>query len=255
MTQVEYHAIVSSDWSECLSPNGPFDPIAFTFPELRTDLEKIFRDYTGNKIKLGEAVEAIQKLVPAPLNAQQMDRYLAEFFATYRGVPELIEWCLSQGILFMINSTGTQGYFQRAIAKGLIPPVPVVSAHPMLSFPSETDGDRYALTISEIDDKPRNTLAVAQRYGIPLTRIVVVGDSGGDGPHFQWGASVGAFLIGSMTKASLNGYCESRGIKIDTHFGLRYRPGQHRDVYEEMMFDFADLKEVIRNALAKKDSS
>jgi hypothetical protein len=37
----KYKAVVSSDWSECLSPNGPFDPISFNYPELSGQLSNI----------------------------------------------------------------------------------------------------------------------------------------------------------------------------------------------------------------------
>lgn len=30
----KYKVMISSDWSECLAPSGPFDPIAFVCPEL-----------------------------------------------------------------------------------------------------------------------------------------------------------------------------------------------------------------------------
>ena len=104
-----YKAIVSSDWNECLAPSGPFDFISFNYPQLSTPLEIIFKKYTGNIITLGDAVHQIQKLLPAPITEMQMDHYLDERFATYRGVPELIEWCLSNNILIMINTTGKIG--------------------------------------------------------------------------------------------------------------------------------------------------
>ena len=59
----QYSAIVSSDWSECLSPSGPFDFISFVFPELETELKSIFKQYTGNVISLGAAMQKIQKLL------------------------------------------------------------------------------------------------------------------------------------------------------------------------------------------------
>ena len=48
-----FHGILSSDWSECLSPSGPFDFIAFNFPQLAPELNEVFRSYTGNLISLG----------------------------------------------------------------------------------------------------------------------------------------------------------------------------------------------------------
>ncbi len=48
----QYRAIISSDWNECLSPCGPFDYIAFTFPELSPALDDIFQRYTSNRTTL-----------------------------------------------------------------------------------------------------------------------------------------------------------------------------------------------------------
>ena len=93
-----YNAIVSSDWNECLAPCGPFDCISFNYPQFTSELETIFRQYTGNHISLGDAARQIQTLLPAAITIEQMDAYLDHSFLTYRGVPELIEWCLSQGI-------------------------------------------------------------------------------------------------------------------------------------------------------------
>ena len=77
----------------------------------------IFKAYTGNEIPLSEATKRILSLLPAPITEEQMDSYLDERFETYRGVPELMEWCEKKDILFMINTTGMQGYFQRVFAK------------------------------------------------------------------------------------------------------------------------------------------
>ena len=98
-----YKAIVSSDWSECLAPCSPFDCISFNHPQLATELETIFRQYKSNIISLGEAAHKIQSLLPATLTTEQMDAYLDNSFSTYKGVPELIEWCLSKNIVFMNN--------------------------------------------------------------------------------------------------------------------------------------------------------
>ena len=160
MGSFQYRGIVSSDWSECLSPNGPFDPITFNYPEVVQDLSDIFKKYTGNVISLDRAVRNIKDLVPQPLGIEQMDAYLDASFRTYTGVPELIRWCLERDIIFMINTTGTQGYFQRAIAKGLIPAVPIVAANPMIQFPRTDDLERYRFEVLEIEDKPKNTAAV-----------------------------------------------------------------------------------------------
>jgi hypothetical protein len=237
----QYRAMVSSDWSECLSPNGPFDFISFAYPELEAELQHIFRQYTGNIISLGAATQKIQELIPDPISEDQMDAYLDASFKTYRGVPDLIEWCLGKNILFMINTTGMVGYFQRMFAKGLLSTVPVLSANPMVRY---ADGKKDPITVFdlfEIQDKSKNTSAVARRFNIPAQKILLMGDSGGDGPHFEWGAEVGAFLIGSMAKPSLEDYCQTRGIHIDLHFGITYSPGEDKDLQREMQTDFNDL--------------
>jgi 2-hydroxy-3-keto-5-methylthiopentenyl-1-phosphate phosphatase len=245
----QFQAIISTDWSECLSPNGPFDPITFNYPELEPDLGRIFREYTSNTISLTQATSLIEKLLPEPLTQEQMDAYLDASFKTYMGVPKLIEWCADRGILFMINTTGTQGYFQRAIAKSLLAPVPTISANPMIRFPQATDGLRYVHEIQEIADKPRSTEAVMGALNIPPGKVLLMGDSGGDGPHFEWGASRGMFLVGSMTKHSLATYCRSRGIAISRRFGLIYGPEERRDLEREMKVDFMELARLIEDAL------
>ena len=236
-----FKAIVSSDWSECLSPSGPFDFIRFVYPELEIDLSNIFKQYTGNTISLGVASQKIQEILPRPISEQQMDDYLHGSFVTYKGVPDLIEWCLSKNLLFMINTTGMIGYFQRVFAKGLLPIVPVLSANPMVRYPDQESDPPAIHDLLEIRDKARNTAAVAKRFNISADKIIVMGDSGGDGPHFEWGSETGAFLIGSMTKPSLEGYCAARGIRIDLHFGLSYSKGAERDPQKEMQTDFSEL--------------
>jgi 2-hydroxy-3-keto-5-methylthiopentenyl-1-phosphate phosphatase len=237
----KYIAIVSSDWSECLSPSGPFDFISFVFPELETDLKNIFKQYTGNVISLGAATQKIKKLIPGQISEEQMDIYLDRSFITYTGVPDLIEWCLSKNILFMINTTGMIGYFQRVFARGLLPRVPVLSANPMVRYAKGETDPNHVYDLVETQDKGRNTSAVAQRFNIPAEKIIVMGDSGGDGPHFEWGAGKGAFLIGSMTKLSLEHFCQTRDIGIDFHFGLSYRKGEEKDPQREMQTDFMNL--------------
>ncbi len=249
MRKTEFRALFSSDWSECLSPNGPFDPIAFNYPEHQKQLELIFKQYTGNAITLNAAVESINELLPGGLTQEQMDAYLDSSFSTYYGVPELIEWCLGRGILFMINTTGTQGYFQRAFSKDLLPHVPVVSANPFINFPGRNDETSYAHHVLEIDDKGRNTEAVMREIGVAPNKVIVMGDSGGDGPHFKWAASVGAYLIGSMTKASLAEYCRTRDIRINKRFGLSYGSGEKRDLEMEMEANFMDLRILIEDVL------
>jgi hypothetical protein len=245
----KYKGIFSSDWSECLSPNGPFDPISFNYPELKSELEGIFRQYTGNVIALREAVNRIRSMLPNLLTIEQMDAYLEAEFATYRGVPELMGRLAQNNVLFMLNTTGTQGYFQRAIAKGLIPPVPIVAANPFINFPSVEDGDRYSLTIGEIDDKPVNTEAAIKKHGLSAQKTVIMGDSGGDGPHFRWASGAGAFTVASMAKQSLANFCDKNNVKINEFFGVKYAPGQSRDLEKEMKFNFLDLSEIIEKAI------
>jgi hypothetical protein len=246
---MKYTAIVSSDWNECLAPCGSFDPISFAFPDLSTDLTAIFRQYTGNEISLAEANRRISALMPCPVTQQQMDGYLDDSFSTYRGVPELIEWCLSRNILFMINTTGMQGYFQRVLAKKLLPPVPVVSANPLIRFAGIENDPRYTVEVREIEDKPKNTELVSRSYGIPLEKVIVVGDSGGDGPHFQWANDNGAFLIGSMTKPSLRAYLKKNGIAVHKDFGVSYGPMEGRNLEKELELNFLDLRYFIEALL------
>ena len=148
-----YRAIVSSDWNECLAPCGPFDCLAFNHPELEADLAAVFRQYSGNRISLGEATGRIRNLLPDPLSPDQMDAYLDASFTTYRGVPALIRWCLDNKILFMINTTGMIGYFQRIFAKGLLPPVPVLSAHPLIRYPGLKSDPLWVCELFETRDK------------------------------------------------------------------------------------------------------
>ena len=243
----EYRGLISSDWSECLAPSGPFDPIAFAYPELRADLSGIFRSYTSNQITLSEAGRRIDGLLLEPITEKQIDVYLDSSFRTYRGVVDLIRWCQKNGILFMINTTGMQGYFQRAMAKGLIPQGVVVAANPMISYP----GPGMELhEVREIEDKAKNTETVMRAQGVSPNKVFVMGDSGGDGPHFAWGASVGAHLVGSMTKPSLEKYCTEKGIEINTRFGMTYPEGEKKDLKREMEVDFMGLVAVIEKGMA-----
>lgn len=246
---MNYRAIVSSDWNECLAPCGPFDPILFLYPNLEGILSDIFRMYTSNRISLGEAIRKIGETLPAPVTREQMDAYLEKSFLTYRGVSTLIEECLRRDILFMINTTGMMGYFQRVFAKALLPQVPSVAANPFISFPIERTDPPLRYRIEEIQDKARNTEHLTRSLGIPGNRVVLIGDSGGDGPHFEWGKSVGAFLIGSMTKPSLESYCLEKGILLDLRFGLSYKEGQERNLMQEMETDFALLIDSIEEAI------
>ena len=243
-----YKGMISSDWNECLAPCGPFDPIASAYPELETNLSGIFRAYTSNQISLSEATRRIGALLPKPTTEKQMDAYLDESFVTYRGVTDLIRWCTRNHILFMVNTTGMQGYFQRALAKDMLPEGIVVAANPMISYPGH-EGSMYE--VREIQDKAKNTETVMKLHGIPAKRVILVGDSGGDGPHFAWGASVGAHLVGSMTKPSLESYCRKKGIKINTRFGVSYSAGQNKDLKREMEVDFMGLVPVIEAVVEK----
>ncbi len=244
-----WRGMISSDWSECLAPCGPFDCIAYTYPELADRLKAIFRQYTGNDISLGEAVARLTKFLPESIQPQQMDAYLQASFGAYTGVAELIRWCRDNDILFMINTTGMIGYFQRVFAGGFLPAVNILSAHPMVQYPEAGDGPALMIPLCEIGDKAVNTAKAAAAFGIPLDRIVVMGDSGGDGPHFQWGAENGALLVGSMTKPSLMGYCRKTGIHIDVSFGVSCSPGDTRQPAAQMAADFMDLAPVISSFL------
>ena len=245
-----YKAIVSSDWSECLAPCSPFDCISFNYPELTIELETIFKQYTSNILTLGEAAHRIQNLLPVSVAKEQMDAYLDNSFSTYKGVPELIEWCLSKNILFMINTTGMIGYFQRVFAKGLLPRVPVISAHPMIRYPSRNSDPDDIYDLFETDDKGQNTAAVARSYHISSKRVILMGDSGGDGPHFEWGAKDNAFLIGSMTKPSLEKYCRQKNINLNLRFGISYADVQEKDLQKEMQINFMDLASSIEDILS-----
>ena len=247
---LSYNGIVSSDWNECLAPCGPFDCIAFSHPELATQLAGIFRQYTGCRISLGEAIGKIQSLLSDPVTPEQMDAYLDESFVTYTGVADLIEWCLSKNILFMINTTGMIGYFQRVFARGLLPRVPVLSAHPMIRFPKCTSDPPYIHQLFETRDKGKNTGATIRSLKIPAQKTILIGDSGGDGPHFEWGSRAGAFLVGSMTKPSLDGYCRGKNLFINLRFGLDYSQGENTNQEKEMQVNFMDLTAAIEEFMA-----
>jgi 2-hydroxy-3-keto-5-methylthiopentenyl-1-phosphate phosphatase len=250
----KYRALISSDWNECLAPCGPFDFITFTYPSLDLEVKEIFKAYTGNHIALSEATRRIGTLLPQTITENQMDAYLDKCFETYRGVPELIEWCSKKDILFVINTTGMQGYFQRVFKKGLLPKMSIVSAHPMIKYKEEGKTACQWHDLLEIQDKPKNTQVAMSALGIPPHKVVLIGDSGGDGPHFEWGARVGAFLVGSMTKWSLDQYCSKRGIEINLYFGLHYSEGEKRNGELEMNIDFMDLMPKIE-AIVARDST
>jgi hypothetical protein len=236
-----YRALISSDWNECLAPCGPFDAIVFSFPELEAELNAVFRGYTGNRISLGQAAETIASLMPGSLDQPRMDAYLDMAFRTYRGVPELIRWANRNGVLFMINTTGMIGYFQRIFARKMLPAVPALAAHPLIRFDKAATDPATILPLFEITDKAVHTEAVADRFSIPSPRVAVIGDSGGDGPHFAWASKSGAIRIGSMTKPSLTAFCDKNGISFDLQFGRIDPPGETPSKGAEMIFDFQDL--------------
>ena len=149
----------------------------------------------------------------------------------------------------MINTTGMQGYFQRVFKKGLLPRVPVVSAHPMIRYEEEGKTTCQWYHLLEIQDKPKNTEAVMRAQGIVPDKVVLIGDSGGDGPHFEWGARVGAFRVGSMTKNSLREYCRKKDIEIDLHFGLSYPEVRVSEQEKEMRVNFMELAPIIEKRL------
>ncbi len=247
----QYIGMVTTDWSECLAPCGPFDMITYHYPHLLDRVEDIFRGYTGNDMTLAEAVVKIDELLPAPMGKGQMDAYLESDFEVYADVMAFRAWCRDNDILFMINSTGAMGYFQRVFAKGLLTPPEVLAAHPMVRFEAESSDPQIILPIREIDDKPLHSAAMAKRFGIPHQRIVVIGDSGGDGSHFQWGARIGATLIASLAKSSLLDYCRNRNIEIHHH----WNPGHSRDDGRENRpsgrFDLDQLIRVIQQIMAR----
>ena len=242
-----YKALVSSDWNQCLAPCGPFDFISFHYPECDAELLTIFKNYTGNMISLGEAVGQIQRLLPGPITPEQMDAYLKASFRTYQGLAELIDWCDRRDILFMVNTTGMIGYFQRILANGRLPQIPVLSAHPMVRYTHQDTDPGIIFDLFETDDKSKNTAAAMHAFNIPVNKIILMGDSGGDGPHFEWGAGINAFLIAVMAKTSLIKYCEQKEIVIDLQFGPCDADGNPEDVDMEQQVDFMDLVPVIED--------
>ena len=246
---IQYRGLISSDWSECLSPNGPFDFMSFVYPELTSALAAIFKQYAGNEIPLSEAMKYCRGLLPAPISIDQMDAYLDEQFAHYTGVSELIEKCLSRNILFMINTTGSTGYFQRVFFKKLLPRVSALSAHPELTFSAHKSDPEALFDLQEITDKPVNTAIAAKHFQIPSQNILVMGDSGGDGPHFKWAADQNVTRVASMAKPSLKSICTEQRIGIEHFFGISYQEGELRRHADEMQVDFRDLVPFIEERL------
>lgn len=238
---MKYIGLVSSDWNECLAPSGPFDPVAYLYPDLKKELDGIFKSYTSNEIPLSLAVSQINGILPKTFSPDQMDAYLDASFAIYNGVVEMIEMLASKNILFMINTTGAQGFFQRIIDRKLIPPAPIVASNPFIKFAGVETDPRFQYQVLETSDKASNTDSVMKKLGLTAAKVVIIGDSGGDGPHFAWGSSVGACLVGSMTKTSLTNYCRNNEVNMDRQFGIVYRENQARDLEGESRFDFREL--------------
>ncbi len=249
MKYKKYKALVSSDWNQCLAPCGPFDPFIYCYPDLSEDLTAIFKEYTGNIISLGNASERICNILPAPLTIAQMDDYLDSSFRTYKGVPELMSWCEQNNILFMINTTGMIGYFQRIFAKNLLPTIPVISANALLRYPETTIDPPNFYALTEVEDKGQNTGRALHDFSIPEKKTVIIGDSGGDGPHFKWAKEHGAFTIGSMAKLSLIQYCQKNNIRINLLFGPAQSAKTEHIQADEMAIDFMELRSVLMEIL------
>lgn len=237
----DYLAIVSSDWNGCLAPCGPFDYIVFHFPQLKEAATKIFQSYTANRISLGQAMVKVSQQLPEPITPGHMDTYLDDAFRVYPGVIELMEWCASRRILFMINTTAVRGYFQRIFAKQLLPSVAVISAHPMITFQPQPVGSPQYIALDEIETKALNTEIIMKQNKIPYGRQILMGDSGGDGPHFQWGRGGKGFLIGCHTKPSLHRYCEEHAITLDLDFSIGEPAKRSKDDEDARGLDFRQL--------------
>ena len=104
-------------------------------------------------------------------------------------------------------------------------------------------------SLDDTTDKARHTRSFAHKMGVSLNRIIIMGDSGGDGPHFKWGAENGAYLIASMAKPSLQRYCQEEGIQPDFFFGHTYSEEEAVDHGAELGFNFMDLSAVIKDVI------
>lgn len=214
-----FRALISSDWNQCLSPCGPFDPLVFHFPERSAEIEKVFRDYTGNRISLSAALEIIAEFSGGKLTPGQMDAYLDARFDLYPGVIELLKWCRRNQVAFMINTTGFRGYFQRLFARKMFPLPLALAANGMIAYRQTGPEPDMVFNLNETTDKGIFTARVARSLGLDYDKVVVIGDSGGDGPHFQWGAENGALLVAAFAKSSLIEFCRARNIKIGHFIG------------------------------------
>ena len=63
--------------------------------------------------------------------------------------PKAQKQSLSNNILFMINTTGLMGYFQRVFAKKLLPQVPVLSANPMTRYAASVTDPPFMVDLCE----------------------------------------------------------------------------------------------------------
>ncbi len=243
-----FRALISSDWNQCLSPCGPFDPLVYHYPELEPAIKKVFLDYTGNKISLSTALDKIRAFVSEPLSCSRMDAYLDTEFSLYPGVLELVKWCRKNEVAFMINTTGFMGYFQRLFDRGLFPVPDALAANKMIFYSNAECIPEITFELTETSDKGIFTAEVVRRLGLELNKVMVIGDSGGDGPHFQWAKHNGAVLVAAMAKQSLLAFCKSREIEIDFFIG----PGGKNQGYRTTSgdADFLDLlpllKEMVR---------
>ena len=104
----------------------------------------------------------------------------------------------------------------------------------------------------ETADKGVHTAAVAAKYKIPASRIIIIGDSGGDGPHFAWGAQAGAILIASMAKPSLIRYCSDRHITINHFFGHIYASGETVSLENEQNCSLRELWPLTMERIGKE---
>jgi hypothetical protein len=149
----------------------------------------------------------------------------------------------------MINTTGSMGYFQRVFFKKLLPRVSALSAHPGLIFSAGKSDPQALFDLQEITDKPVNTKSAAKHFQIPSRNILVMGDSGGDGPHFKWAADKKAVRVASMAKPSLKLFCAREQIEIHHFIGISYEDGEPRHPADEMQVDFRDLVPFIEERL------
>jgi len=241
--------MVSSDWNECLAPCGPFDFINFINPEYSEKLSSLFSKYTGNKMTLVDVVKEIDVLLKKPVNRKQLDSYLDKHFRTCKEVPEFIQWCRENDVLFMINTTGMIGYFQRVFANNLLPQIPALSASPFIKFTPGPKDPPMILELFEIEDKPKNTENILNQFDIPGEKLIIIGDSGGDGPHFKWGAESNAFLVSSMIKPSLRSYCSEHGIHVDKNIGPAQISSETAAHDIENDFNFMEIAPAIEHFL------